>query len=53
VLSPRREDWREFVADAVANKRTVGSFDGHFFISATVSLQFLIVVLPGKDPSMG
>lgn len=45
VLPPRREDWREFVAEKVEAKRAVGALCDHFVISATVSLQFLIAVL--------
>ncbi len=51
VQSPRREDWRAFVATCIADKRANGTLVGTFFIQATVSLRFLIVVVPGEDPS--
>jgi hypothetical protein len=54
VLSPRREDSREFVAGKVQDMKDNGIFHiGEHVITATVSLQFRIEVLPGIDPSMG
>jgi hypothetical protein len=53
VISPRKEDWRSWVAEKYKEKMdntcTVNGFT-HFTLVATVSLKFFIVVLEGEQP---
>ena len=56
VMSPRREDWREFMDEQVqVQKQQLPPIQVpvHFTILAMTTLQFLVVILPGADPSMG
>lgn len=55
VQGHRKEDWREFMAGKVRDMKLMGiahPYSPSTFV-ASASLQFMIVVLPGKDPNMG
>ncbi len=52
VISPRKEDWRTWVAEKYKEKMVISPIVNgftQFTIDATVSLKFFIVVLEGKQ----
>ena len=51
VQGDRKNDWREFVKNKVENMREITPVTEHpitYDVVATVSLKFIIVILPGR-----